>query len=180
MCQRVTGACRAVPPAVQRVSERPRTSQRHGPGSLQEVFVTVYRKIGTFEGRADFHTWLYRVTVNAVGREHRMRKVRRWLFAESAEDPEAIGIDAKQPSQYEEKEKKEIVYRVLEKINERKRTVFVMYELEEMTAEEIARVLEIPVNTVYSRLHHARKEFRQHIKRLGADWLAPTTTATDP
>jgi RNA polymerase sigma factor (sigma-70 family) len=59
----------------------------------------------------------------------------------------------------------EVLYRLLDQLEPAKRTVFVMADLEQMSAPEIASVLDVPLNTVYSRLRVARQEFDENLRR---------------
>jgi RNA polymerase sigma-70 factor, ECF subfamily len=129
---------------------------------VQETFVIVHRRLGEFEGRSSLRTWLFGILRNVV-RAHRRSLLAKNLHAihpESAADLEALRDAAPGPHEIvAQAEAVRLVDQLLEALDEEKREVFVLAELEQMTAPEIAAALAIPVNTVYSRLRIARHEF---------------------
>lgn len=127
---------------------------------VQEVFLHVYRSLGSFRGDARFSTWLYRLTVN-VTRMHLRRKRSRPRFAdvevpEAGPTPDAPVLDPAE--QVDQRARVQALYRLLEGISEKKREVIVLHDFEGMPAKEIADTLGIPVLTVRTRLFYARKE----------------------
>jgi RNA polymerase sigma-70 factor (ECF subfamily) len=140
-----------------------------GPGfdaedAAQEVFMIVARKLDTFDGSSAMTTWLYGIMLNVVRRAR--RKLRLKLLLErggpSAED-EAPSLD-----RAEVNEAKKIAYRVLDKMKSKHRDVFILSELEGLTCEEIAQAVGCKTETVWSRLHYARKEFSRRVEKQGA------------
>lgn len=126
---------------------------------VQEIFLHVYRSLGSFRGDARFSTWLYRLSVN-VTRMHLRSKRSRPRFAD-VEVPEAPSPDAPvlDPSeQVERRHRVSALYRLLERMTDKKREVLVLHDFEGMAAKEIADTLGIPVLTVRTRLFYARKE----------------------
>jgi RNA polymerase sigma-70 factor (ECF subfamily) len=126
---------------------------------VQEVFLHVYRSLGSFRGDARFSTWLYRLAVN-VTRMHLRRKRSRPRFAD-VEPPEAPAEDAvvlDPAEQVEQRGRVAALYRLLDGMSEKKREVIVLHDFEGMPAKEIADTLGIPVLTVRTRLFYARKE----------------------
>jgi RNA polymerase sigma-70 factor (ECF subfamily) len=135
---------------------------------VQEVFAVAAEKLASFDGRSKETTWLYRIAANLISEERRRRKraerldVFRW-FTTPPRGPEG---DAQRT------EARRIVYDILDTIAEKKRTVFVLAELEGLTGPEIAEVVGAPVETVWTRLHHARKEFLAELERRGLKEVA--------
>ena len=132
---------------------------------VQEVFLHVYRSLGSFRGDSRFSTWLYRLAVN-VTRMH-LRKARsRPRFADvdvpdvasedeaRKDDPEAL---------VEQRERVRVLYRLLDGLGEKKREVIVLHDFEGMPAKEIAELVGAPVLTVRTRLFYARKELHAAI-----------------
>lgn len=126
---------------------------------VQDVFIHVFRSIGKFRGDAKFTTWLYRLTTN-VTKMHLRRKRSRPRFADvpvpedrtdtaPAEQPDAVA---------ERKERIDALYRLVDRLSEKKRTVLVLHDFEGLPAKEIAEIVEAPVLTVRTRLFYARKE----------------------
>jgi len=132
--------------------------------AVQSVFVECHRALHAFRADSRFTTWLHRVTVNVCLQA--MRKQRRWGFLRW------IGLDEPalpEPSYRDEGriESREIVgelYTILEAVGAKKRTVFVLFEVEGLTLEEIAEVVGTNINTVKSRLFHARREVFEEVK----------------
>jgi RNA polymerase sigma-70 factor (ECF subfamily) len=122
---------------------------------VQEVFLVVQRRLDGFRGDAHIATWLYRITANVVRWRRRKEKWRRWL-AGSADDV-AGRIAARGPTPLEALE----VYRVLDGMRERYRTVLILFEIEGMTGAEIAKLMGTKPDTVWVWLHRARKQFRE-------------------
>jgi len=120
---------------------------------VQEVFLVVQRRIDGFRGDAHIKTWLYRITANVVRWRRRKDKVRRWLGG-SADDV-AGSLAARGPTPLEALE----VYRVLDGMRERYRTVLILFEIEGMSGAEIAALMGAQVDTVWVWLHRARKQF---------------------
>jgi RNA polymerase sigma-70 factor (ECF subfamily) len=147
-----------------RVARRLGTPAEEAEDVVHDVFVVVYRKLDSFqEGRLT--TWLYRIAANVVSDRHRRRRVRTafsklglWIGAAPEETPERIA---------ERSSAQRAVERVLERMAPKKREVFALFELEGLSGDEIAERLGCPTNTVWTRLHHARKEFIEIARRLG-------------
>lgn len=126
---------------------------------VQDVFIHVFRSIGSFRGDAKFTTWLYRLTAN-VTKMHLRRKRSRPRFADvpvpegrtdsrPVETPDAVA---------ERNERVIALYRLVDKLSEKKRAVLVLHDFEGLPAKEIAEIVEAPVLTVRTRLFYARKE----------------------
>jgi len=129
----------------------------------QEVFITVHRKLDAFEGRSEVRTWLYAICRNAASDYRRRAHVRREVPAEEPERgaPELASLEP--VSRLEARSRLQLA---LDALDERARELFVLYEIEGLTMPEIAEVLECPVQTLYSRLHAARKAV---LSALGRD-----------
>ena len=145
----------------------------HGPGAdvddlVHDVFLVALRRGGSFEGRSSASTWLYGIAIKVVATARRRERVRRMLsfsFALEGDDA-AEPVENLTPARlFEHREASRAVYRILDRIVEKKRAVFVLYELEGLSGEEIAEAVGCPLKTVWTRLHHARKEFTQHLDR---------------
>ncbi|GAB4110791.1 MAG: RNA polymerase sigma factor [Sandaracinaceae bacterium] len=134
---------------------------------LQDLFLVVHRRLPEFEGRSSVRTWLTRILVRVVS-EHR----RRFRRKESAHD-ELVEetLDTRQPTPHDEVARQQAVRllgQILEAMDEDQRVVFVLAEIEQVPVPEIAASLDVNVNTVYSRLRLARKDYERHLARLRA------------
>ena len=137
----------------------------------QDVFVTVYRRLDDFEMRCAPKTWVFSIAMGIVQnyRRGRRRKDAALPMAAQGASPELVADVGGDPmEQASRAEAGRILHRLLEQLGEEKAIVFVMAELEGMTVPEIADLVGANVNTVYSRLRTARKEFDQALSRLRA------------
>jgi RNA polymerase sigma-70 factor (ECF subfamily) len=136
---------------------------------VQEVFVVAHRKLPEFEGRAQVRTWLYKIAVGVV--RHYFRTQRRKPGnrpATSAQDLEVLR-DRHQTGPAEAAERAEavkILDGILAHLDGEKREVFVLAEVEQLSSVEIAEVLGVNLNTIYSRLRAARQEFERALARF--------------
>jgi RNA polymerase sigma-70 factor (ECF subfamily) len=138
---------------VQRMTGRPSDLE----DIVQEVFLQVYRSIKDFRGQSRFSTWLYRVTVNVVLMQRRAARSRP-VLQEAPDD--AFGADLRElpDDQVARARRVSAFYRLLDRLSDKKRAVFVLHELEGLSPSEIAKVVSAPVLTVRTRLFYARRE----------------------
>jgi RNA polymerase sigma-70 factor (ECF subfamily) len=133
--------------------------------AAQEVFVVAFRRADDFEGRSSHKTWLFGIAWNRARELSRgARRHPEHELPEALEQP--AGDDAEQVAMRNQALR--FAYRVLDELLPERRAVLVMAEVEEMTAAEIADVLAIPLNTVYSRIRLARRDFEAALKRCAA------------
>jgi RNA polymerase sigma-70 factor (ECF subfamily) len=123
------------------------------PDVCQDVFITVHRKIDTFEGRSSVRTWLYKISQRAASDYRRRASVRHEIVADTA-SPELGQTDTTVGSRLEARS---TLAFVLDQLDEDKRDVFVLYEIEGLTMREVSEVVGCPLQTAYSRLHAARE-----------------------
>jgi len=125
---------------------------------VQEVFVQVFRSLKDFRGQSKFSTWLHRVTVNVVLMHRRSARSRPVLTEELpgelvADDGQTLPDEA-----VDQLERMRAFQRLLARLADKKRVVFVLHELEGLSPAEIAEVVGAPVLTVRTRLFYARRE----------------------
>ena len=127
---------------------------------VQEVFLQVHRSLPDFRGQAKFSTWLHRVAVNVVLMTRRRARSRPTYTSEEAARHEPADIAT--PDQDVARGRRVRAFQgLLDKLSEKKRTVFVLHELEGMPPDEIATIVGCPVLTVRTRLFYARKELAE-------------------
>ena len=131
--------------------------------TAQEVFLSAYRAIGQFRGDANFSTWLYRIALNHATTRRKSMNTRhqRQVPIESTEP-----MSDSQPGPAESMEKKEIretVQRALNSLSADDASVILLRDLQDVPYDEVARVLEVPVGTVKSRLHRARQALKSEL-----------------
>jgi RNA polymerase sigma-70 factor (ECF subfamily) len=125
---------------------------------IQEVFVQVFRSLKDFRGQAKFSTWLHRVTVNVVLMHRRSARSRPVLTEELPGEIVADDHQTQPDDEVDRRERMRAFQRLLSRLADKKRIVFVLHELEGMAPAEIAEVVGAPVLTVRTRLFYARRE----------------------
>jgi RNA polymerase sigma-70 factor, ECF subfamily len=130
----------------------------------QEVFIQLYRKLGSFRGEAAFTTWLHRLTVNQVLMHFRKRSVRSELVTDDGQIPDSIDPETLNP------EAMPIVDRIalenaISELPPGYRSVFVLHDVEGYEHEEIARLLDCSSGTSKSQLHKARLKLRRLLRQ---------------
>lgn len=139
--------------------------------AFQEVFVVVHRRLDDFEGRSSLKTWLFGIAIGVVRNHKRSLKRKRIDASKRADDAlETLHADAsEQPDERAERTRAvKLLYALLDELDEEKRAVFVMAELEQMRGTEIASATGMNLNTVYARLKTARTQFEQAVARYRA------------
>lgn len=132
---------------------------------VQEVFVVAHRRGGFVPERAKATTWLAEIAVR-VASAHRRKNKRSRDEVELEEKLDLTSAEPDASSATETKERLDRVQRALDALDVHQRAVFVLFELEGESCEEIARGLGVPLGTVHSRLHAARKNFTRMHARL--------------
>ena len=139
--------------------------------AVQEVFLVVQRKLAAFDGACDTKTWLYAIVLR-VARRYRAEAARhaeRFSAPAPGADDEALetgSVAADLRSEIEKNERLALAQRALAGLDDAKREVFVFACIEGMSAPEIATLVGIPLNTVYSRLRAARQAFAEAVALL--------------
>jgi RNA polymerase sigma-70 factor, ECF subfamily len=137
--------------------------------AVQEVFVVVHRRLDDFEGRSSQKTWICAIVARVASDTRRAirRKSPHTRSPEASVDadtvPDERGDDPHDRSVHREGVR--LLHRLLDELDDDKRAVFVLAELEEMSAPEIARALGLNVNTVSARLRAARSELDKAAQR---------------
>ena len=139
----------------------------------QEAFIKAYRALPSFRGDSAFYTWLYRIGINTA---------KNFLVATGRRAPTSTGVDAEEAEGYESSEllhdittpeslllTKEIgttVNAAIEALPEELRSAIQLRELEGMSYEEIAKLMDCPIGTVRSRIFRAREAIAEKLKPL--------------
>lgn len=140
-------------------------NQSEAEDLAQEVFIQLFRKIGSFRGESAFTTWLHRLTVNQVLMHFRKLKVRDEKTTADGETPDQTVLGTENP------DRMPVVDRIaldnaIAQLPPGYRTVFVLHDVEGYEHEEIARMLNRSVGTSKSQLHKARLKLRRLLKRM--------------
>lgn len=150
-------------PFVHRMASRLGTPAAELDDVCQEVFLVAFENLDRFK-EGQLASWLYRITSNVVTGRHRRRRVREGLFALWGKSPEGSRSPEEQLGA---KQAEDGVARTLQRMAPKKREVFVLFEIEGLSGGEIAELVGCNVATVWTRLFHARKEFRALALKLG-------------
>ncbi|CAN95064.1 MULTISPECIES: RNA polymerase sigma factor [Sorangium] len=135
----------------------------------QEVFAVVHRRLPEFRGRSSLKTWVFGIVVNVVQAHRRSQRRQSPAHRGTGEivDPEQLAGPSNL-SPYEAMKRAEaarVVHNLLASLDEEKRVVLLLAELEELPASEIAQGIGVNVNTVYARLRAARQAFSDAVQR---------------
>lgn len=150
---------------------------------VQEVFLQVHKSLGEFRGQAKFTTWLHRVTVNVVLMVRRAARSRPVFSGEPLSDVEP---DRRLLPDEDAARRQRIAAfrRLLDRLPEKKRTVFILHEIEGMSPAEIGEIVDAPVLTVRTRLFYARRELAEMMReeptlaQLAQELAAPDRVGT--
>ncbi|TCJ98758.1 RNA polymerase RpoE-like sigma-24 subunit [Volucribacter psittacicida] len=142
------------------------------PDVVQESFIKAYRSLDSFRGESAFYTWLYRIAVNTA-KNYLMAQGRRPpkedILAEEAESYE-VGSHLRDVETPENlmlsAELKQTVFDTINSLQEELKTAITLREIEGMSYEEIAEIMECPVGTVRSRIFRAREIIESKIAPL--------------
>jgi RNA polymerase sigma-70 factor (ECF subfamily) len=136
--------------------------------AAQDVFLVVHRRLADFEPRAALRSWLYSIVVR-VARQHRRGARRKPVepLDDATHCPVAPGLGPEQLAEQSEALRRLLT--LLEELDDSKREAFVLSELENLTAPEIAAILGVNVNTIYARVRAARRELESALTRLGRE-----------
>jgi len=133
---------------------------------LQEVFVVAHRRWSEFVDRGHGpRAWLFQIALRVASDARRHRR-RHPVDPDGGVAQERQSIEAPQAAAVDKRQALDMLDRALSAIDMGRRAVLVLHEIEQMTAPEIARTLDIPLNTVYSRLRVARIELEQELRQL--------------
>ncbi|MGH7501116.1 MAG: RNA polymerase sigma factor [Longimicrobiales bacterium] len=132
----------------------------------QEAFVRAFDRLGEFRGEAALSTWLHSITVSVA--LNGMRKVRRWQGRESDLNDSVHVAEA--PSRAEP-DLKTRLRRAIAGLPAKYRVVFVMYDVEGYTHDEIGTALGMPTGTSKARLSRARAKLREELSEFAGEWV---------
>lgn len=145
---------------------------------LQDVFVTVFKKIDGFEGKSSFSSWLYRVTVNAGLMKIRKRKQDKSILMEDIlpqiENSSAIKIAEKQRADVYtyRKEVSKVIDEAIQKLPEDYRPVFILRDIDGLTCKEVSKILNLSIPAVKSRLHRSRLMLRKKLGGVYSEYIS--------
>ena len=136
---------------------------------VQEAFVQAYTKLASFKRNAAFYTWLYRIAFNtAVSRKRRKRV--ETSVDQTRENTGGEPVDAGDTpgDRMMRDEQASQVHAALDQLSGEHRAILVLREMDELDYDTIAKILEINIGTVRSRLHRARVQMREKLNEIEA------------
>lgn len=128
--------------------------------ACQEVFLVVHRRLNDFEGRSSLRSWVYGITLRVAADYRKSAYVRRRRAHSDAPVPEEQA-----PCALGQAEARQLLQRALDALDDDKRTVLVLHELEGFSIPEVAELVGCPVQTAYTRLHAARERVEREVRR---------------
>jgi RNA polymerase sigma-70 factor (ECF subfamily) len=137
--------------------------------AAQEIFIKAYRSLASFQGKASFSTWLYRISVNYcydVLRQRGRRKTESWealLEKDGDRIEELLSVGAEADRSVENAE---LVRRVLACLSEKNRTVITLREIQGLSYQEMAETLDCTVDSIKAQLRRARQEIENKMRHL--------------
>ena len=139
----------------------------------QEAFIKAYRALPSFRGDSAFYTWLYRIGINTA---------KNYLVSQGRKAPTLQGIDTEEAENFDEggvlremhtpeselmsKQIAQTVNQTLEELPEELRTAIILREIEGLSYEDIAKIMECPIGTVRSRIFRAREAISEKLRPL--------------
>jgi RNA polymerase sigma-70 factor (ECF subfamily) len=145
---------------------RMRVREADLPDVTQNVFVIVHRQLPSFEERAELTTWLHAICWRVARDYRRSARSRLEVVQDVREVPQRGAARDGALHRFDLQELSQLLESILAKIPEKLRQVFVLFEVDELSGDEIARLLDVPVGTVRSRLRLARAAFQRNVRLL--------------
>jgi RNA polymerase sigma-70 factor (ECF subfamily) len=133
--------------------------------AVQEVFAIAAEQLPSFRGESKIATWLYGITENVVHQTRRRERMRRWFLGQ-ARQRDVPALDTGPSEAIERRQSNALVYRALDRLREPYRSALILFEIEELSGEEIAELKHCKVATVWVWLHRARAQFLAQLTAL--------------
>ncbi len=132
----------------------------------QEVFIKVYENLRAFRFQSSFYTWLYRIAVNRSRDELRKRKIRKLFSLQSMIEKSDREVEVKLVSEPKNFDNEELITKALQALPENFRAAIILKDIDGLSYEEMATVMQCQIGTVKSRLSRARSMLRRVLKPL--------------
>jgi len=138
--------------------------------AVHDVFLVVQQKLAQFDGQVAVTTWLYAIAIRVARRLRAAARRDAWRYA-PVDSPLGGELSSSPASDDQEQtlaqsERLSLAQRALDRLDDDKREVFVLSQVEDMSAPEIANITGVPLNTVYSRIRAAKLAFQAEVTRL--------------
>lgn len=133
----------------------------------QDVFVKVFKQMGSFRRESSLKTWIYKIALNEVRMYQRSRWFRRFVLFEKIDEAIAGGQESSAPGRLEQEE----VLQVVLALSANYRQIILLHYYQDLAVSEIAEILGISHEAVYTRLHRAKKQLKERLAKEGAKWM---------
>ncbi len=154
---------------------------------LQDVFITVYRKIDGFEGKAKFSSWLYRITVNAAFMKLRKRKQEQTVsfddmipHLQNKAISQQNSFGARSDAMAINNEIREALEQAVGRLPEEYRAVFILRDVDGLSNKEVGEILDLSIPAVKSRLHRSRLMLRRRLRKFYDDYSTERLSCYGP
>lgn len=135
---------------------------------VQEVFIVIHGRLHTLERPESLRSWIYGVVRRTVSGHRRARRSKAVAGMVLQPEVETASLGPSPSALAEQSAQVRLLYSLLDELDPAKREVFTLVEIDELSVPEAAAVLEIPLNTAYSRLRVARQDFEAALARRSA------------
>jgi RNA polymerase sigma-70 factor (ECF subfamily) len=137
--------------------------------AVQDVFLVIHRRLHEFEARSSLRTWIFGIVMRVAARQREQLKSRQMRYTPATDGLLETLSTATTQGPYDllvQRQAADLIYWVLDELDEEKRTIVVMVELEQMPVVEVAKVLNINLNTAYTRLRLARRALQAKLQQV--------------
>lgn len=137
----------------------------------QDAFFRAFRAIKSFDTSKNFYTWFYKILKNlCINHVQRFKKMQRFYPAKADDDrPVEYKSDSANPEEiFEQNERSQALWQAIDSLKDSDREIIILKEFDEMSYQEIAEVLNIPIGSVMSRLYYARKKLLKLLEPANA------------
>jgi len=146
---------------------------REAEDAVQDTFLRVWKKIGSFEGRSALETWLVAITVNVCRGRLRKRKARRLLSLDHIADRWLTSEDT--ATTVNRQQARQALWSLVDRLSDRYRLPIILRYRYDMPCREIGEVLGLATTTIYERLSIGRKKLREMVVEQENKAVSPTT-----
>lgn len=145
--------------------------------AAHDLFIVVHRKLDTYDRDRPIKPWLLGIAFRVASDFRRRAQHRNEVVKD---DVVAVAADIPADALIAERERRELVWRALEALDTDRRAVFVLHEIEGYAIPAIAEMIDVPLNTCYSRLRVARERFAAAVRRIRASAQPPSPVGGEP
>lgn len=133
----------------------------------QEIFIQVFKNLHKYSEKSKFSTWLYRISYNqSIDWSRKNKKRLKYLFSNSDYINESVDENSDVEHNYIEKQKQFVLRKAVNNLNEKYRTVLILFHYQSLSYDEIAEILKVSVKTVETRLYRGRNLLKKALGKF--------------